>query len=816
MSKNLLFPCKFIRKIALIAFLLMICGMYSRAQVSVTGTLIDHDTGKPLPGGNLSLNNSYLSAFSETNGHYSIHGIKPGNYVLKVSYMGFQTIKKEVKISRDTVVNLEMFSNVLLGEETNIIATRAQSKTPATYSMLDAKEIGQNNLGTDLAYILQSTPSVNVTSDGGTGIGYTGINIRGSDLTRINVTLNGFPLNDAESQGMWFVDLPDLASSTENIQVQRGVGTSTNGPGAFGATINIQTTTANPDPYAELNTSGGSFNTLKTTFRFGTGMIKNKFTFEGRASFLTSDGYIDRASANLKSFYISGGYLGKTTTIKFNVLSGMEKTYQAWEGVPKDSLSTNRTYNPSGEHYDKYGNILYYDNQTDNYQQDYYQVIFSQEIGKKLNINAAFDYTKGKGYYESYAPDQAFSAYNMQNIIIGADTIKQTDLVNRKYLDNDFYCITFSGNYKQGDKLKLTLGGAWSQYTGQHYGKVIWAQYASDGDNEKNWYNSPGFKKDYNIFLKGNYRILKSINLYADLQYRYVYHSIQGTLDNLNPIAQVHTFNFFNPKAGIYYDLSNKQSVYFSFGVANREPNRNNYEVADQDHIPVSERLFDYELGYNLKLSRFNAGINLYYMDYLNQLVLTGEINNVGEAVMTNVHSSYRAGVEITAGAILTKWLNWNIAATFSRNRIKSFTEYVDAYDSNYTFIGQKSNKLGETNLSFSPSILLTNIFTFRPVRQLELSLTTKYVGAQNIDNTSSPDRMLHAYFVNGVTAGYTIKTKWFEEIGFHLAVNNLFSYKYESNAWIYRYYVGETPYEENGYFPQALINVLVGINIRI
>lgn len=800
----------------LIIFILLFCAIQGWTQVAVSGIFRDRVTGELLPGGNLGIEKSYLSTFTDSKGAYSIQGLKPGIYSLKASYMGYQTIQKKFRLTRDTIINFEMTTNVLLGEETNIIATRVQPKTPATYSMLDAKEIKESNMGADLSYILQSTPSVNVTSDAGTGIGYTSISIRGSDLTRINVTMNGIPLNDAETQGVWFVDLPDLASSTENIQVQRGVGTSTNGPGAFGATINIQTSAYNQDPYAELNTSGGSYNTLKSAFRFGSGMIKNKLSFDGRVSFLTSDGYIDRASAKLKSFSISGGYFGKKTTLKLNVLSGTEKTYQAWEGVPKDSLVTNRTYNPAGKYKDSNGNVLYYNNQTDNYQQDHYQLLFSQEVGKNITLTSALNYTKGKGYYENYKSDQSLGSYGLENVIMGIDTIKSTDLINRKFLDNDFYCITFSGNYQRNDKLKISIGGAWSQYSGEHYGKIIWAQFASNGDIGRNWYYSTGLKKDFNIFVKGNYRLFQHLNLYADLQYRYVYHNIQGILDNLNPIDQLHRFNFFNPKAGIYYDISNKQSIYFSFGIANREPNRNNYEVADIDHMPFSEKLYDYELGYNLKLSHFNAGINLYYMNYINQLVLTGEINNVGEAVMTNVDHSYRVGLEITGHAILFKWLNWDLSATLSRNKIRSFTEYVDTYDSNYTFTGQVSRNLGETNLSFSPSILLTSIFTFHPTENMDLSLTSKYVGDQNIDNTSSADRMLHAYFVNGITAGYKIKTKLFEEIGFRFTINNIFSNKYESNAWIYRYYYQGKPYEDNGYFPQALINFLCGISIKI
>jgi iron complex outermembrane recepter protein len=803
------------RSIVLVAFTLFF-GISARGQISISGTIRESETGKQLPGANLTIDGSFLSSFSDGEGHYLIRIPRSIQLTLHVSYMGYQTLKKDLHPTHDTIVNFEMIPNVLLGEETNIVATRVQPKTPATYSTISAKEIRETNLGKDITYILQSTPSVVVTSDGGTGIGYTGINIRGSDLTRINVTLNGIPINDAETQGVWFVDLPDLASSTDNVQIQRGVGTSTNGPGAFGATINIQTTGISQDPYAELDVSGGSYNTLKGTFRFGTGMIKNKFAFDGRASYITSDGYIDRAWSRLKSFYISGGYFGNRTTLKFNVLSGTEKTYQAWDGVPKDSLGTNRTYNPSGEYVDQSGNIAYYDNQTDNYQQDYYQALFSQEIGRYININAAFNYTKGYGYYESYAPGQSFSSYGLADPVLGNDTIFSTDLVNRKFLDNNYYCATFSANYQKKEKLKLRIGGAWSQYYGDHYGKIIWARFASNGDNERNWYSSTGLKKDFNLFAKLNYTFLDRIHFYADMQYRYVYYDLEGTLDDLNPISQLHRFDFFNPKAGIFVDITTQQSAYLSFGIANREPSRNNYESADADHMPTSEQLMDWELGYDLKLSHFNAGINFYYMNYNDQLVLTGQINNVGEAIMTNVPKSYRTGIEINAGAIITKWLIWNFTSTLSKNRIGSFTEYVDAYDSNYNFTGQKVFDLGETTLSFSPSVLFTNSFTFKPVRNSYITLTSKYVGNQYIDNTSSSARMLQSYFVNGITAGYSLKTKALREIGFNLAINNIFSAKYESNAWVYSYYVNNSRLEENGYFPQALINVLFGITFKI
>jgi iron complex outermembrane recepter protein len=787
-----------------------------KAQFTVRGSVKDASDGQPLTGAHIQVGNTFITVVSGTDGTFHLSHLKKGEYSLVCSFMGFRTEEVRFRLTKDTTLSVAMVPKPILGEEVNIIATRAQPKTPATFSTLTPKEIDKVNLGKDMPYILQSTPSVVVTSDAGTGIGYTGINIRGTDLTRINVTLNGIPMNDPESQGVWFVDIPDLSSSTDNIQVQRGVGTSTNGAGAFGASINIRTTDLSQTPYGELNSSAGSFSTYKNTFRFGSGLIANKFAFDGRISYISSEGYIDRAYSRLGSFYLSGGYLGKNTTVKFNILSGLEKTYQAWEGVPKDSLNTNRTYNPAGEYTDRSGKLAYYSNQTDNYNQTYYQLLFSQKAGTRINLNLALHYTKGTGYYENYEQDKSFSSYGLNNVIIGSDTITSTNLIDRKMLDNDFFGITFSGNYDNRKNLQLTIGGAWNTYNGRHMGKIIWAQYASNSDNETNWYYGTGKKKDFNIFVKATYHVIPKLTLYADLQYRHVNYVLDGSLDDLRTIDQKHLFDFINPKAGVYYDISDNQNVYFSFGIANREPSRDNYKDADPGQIPNPERLYDYELGYNLNLKNFRTGVNLYFMDYKDQLVLTGKINNVGEAIMTNVPHSYRAGIEITAGASVFHWLKWNIAATLSRNKIESFTEYVDAYDSLWNFTGQVSHSLGETDLSFSPSFLFTNGFTFIPVKNLSIDLISRYVGRQFIDNTASKDRSLDPWFVNDLAVAYVIHTKVFSDIGFNLRINNLFSDKYESNAWIYRYYFSGKEMEMNGYFPQAPVHFLFGLTLKI
>jgi len=800
--------------VLLIGSLLLIIA--AQAQVVIRGNVIDNQDGTPLAGAHIHIQGTYSTAVSDSSGSFEFKGLRKGSYILTCSYIGFKPATVTARILRDTTILFHLAETAILGDEVTIVATRAGEKYPTAYSTIRSAAIEETNLGRDMPYLIQSTPSVVVTSDAGNGIGYTGINIRGTDLTRINVTVNGVPLNDAESQGVWFVDLPDLASSSENIQIQRGVGTSTNGAGAFGATINILTTEMNPDPYGELEASYGSFNSFKTTLKFGTGILRHGLAVDGRLSYISSDGYIDRAFSRLKSFYVSGGYYGKRTTLKLITFSGHERTYQAWEGVPLDSLGTNRTYNPAGEYTDSTGHILYYDNQTDNYQQDHYQLIFSQKLGSRWNINAALFLTNGKGYYENYKQDETFAEYGLEDVIAGVDTITTTNLVNQKWLDNSYYGLTFSAGYNLPDKVNLILGGGITQYYGTHYGKVIWAQYASNGDNERNWYNNSGLKNDLNIYAKATWQVVKRITLFADLQYRYVDYRMDGTLDDLRPINQFHSFNFFNPKTGIFFNLTKHLDAYISFSVGNREPSRNNYKDADPDKIPTSERLYDYELGATYSRTVWTAGINLYYMDYRDQLVLTGEINNVGEAIMVNVPHSYRTGIELSAGVNLWKKVRWDLTGTFSLNKIKDFTEYVDDYDSTWAFTGQTATFLDNTNLSFSPGIVFGSILSYKPLKGLTASLHTRYIGRQYIDNTGNVDRSLHPYCVNNLVLSYEFPLRPFSSIGISLMINNLFSQRYETNAWIYRYYFDGRQYSVNGYFPQALVSYMVGITLKL
>jgi len=769
------------------------------SQFTLTGKITDKHSSGVLSGANIRLDNTYIATFSDADGNFALKKLKKGTYTLKVTYLGFLDYTQQVILTQNTSLNIELIKNPILEEGVIISATRVTGNQPGTVRNISKMELKQQNLGQDLPYLIENTPSVVTTSDAGTGIGYTGMRIRGTDMTRVNVTLNGIPYNEAESQEVYFVDIPDIGSSVDNMQIQRGVGTSTNGPAAFGASINIQTLKVNPEPYGEVNSSAGSFNSFKNSISFGTGLINKHWSIDGRLSKVSSDGYMDHSSSDLKSFFVSATYLGKKSLLKFNIFSGKEITHLAWNGVPSDSLNTNRTYNEFS-----------FPNETDNYQQDHYQLFYSKEINDNLNVNAALHYTKGQGYYEQYQANASLADFGLDTLFMGNDTISQTNLFHRKWMNNDFYGATYSLEYKK-NKLSATLGGAYNQYDGDHYGRVIWTQLAYNPEINHQWYDNTCFKKDFNSFLKVNYQLNAKLNLYGDLQYRYVNYKLNGKDDDGKDLAQQHNYNFLNPKAGINYDLDQQNNFYFSFGIAQREPNRSNFKDADLDNLPKPELLNDYELGYNFKSATIALGVNFYYMDYKDQLVLTGKINDVGAAIMTNVPKSYREGMELNATLKPLNWFNWQANFTLSRNKIKNFTEYVDNWDLG----GQIENKLGTTDLSFSPEVLANNMFTFIPFKNFSISYESKYVGKQYIDNTSSDDRKLSDYFLNNIRLHYSFSSHLIKEIGFNLMVNNIFSEKYESNAWVYRYYYENTYQKTDGYFPQAYINFLAGVNLR-
>ena len=801
------------KKLLLFAFFLGLLPFLSFGQFNLSGRITDQTTGEPLSGAGIILENTYITAISSEDGTFIIKALKPGNYALKVSFVGYEAFIQKIDLVKDISLDIAMKSSSILGSEVIVTATRAAANTPATYSTVTCKEIEKVNLGQDMPFLLQSSPSMVSTSDAGTGIGYTSFRIRGTDLTRINVTIDGVPLNDAESQGVWWVDLPDAGSSVESIQIQRGVGTSTNGAGAFGASVNIRSNDPEADPYAEVNVSGGSFLTGKLTLKAGTGLIKNRWAFDGRYSRIWSDGYIDRAWSNLSSLALSGGYFGAKNIVRLMVFSGNEVTYQAWDGVPGYMLDTNRTYNGLGAYYNVDGQLEYYPDQTDNYRQTHYHLSWITNPAENWNLSTALYYTRGLGYYEEYKMDQPFSDYNLPDAIIGNDTIISTDLIQQRWLDNYFYGLTFGLNYDNHKDLSLIIGGDANYYDGNHYGEIIWSRIATQYDEGYKWYFGTGYKSEASLFAKASWQVLEKLNLYGDLQYRYIFYNIHGTDNDLRNITQQHTYSFFNPKLGAYYELNDRNQAYLSFGIGHREPTRSTLIDANPSQpSPTFETLYNTELGYKFDTRSISINANLYYMYYHDQLVLTGQINDVGDPVMQNVPKSYRTGLEVELGFRLTKNLTWNLNGTFSTNRILNFTEYVDDWDN---WPDQIVNELGTTTIAFSPAVIAGSILQWEPVKKLSLSIYSKYVGKQYIDNTSSNDRKLDPYFINDFVASYYFSFKTLKQLGLSLKVNNFTNAMYESNAWVYRYYSEGSYGVYDGFYPQAGINFLVGADFQ-
>ena len=681
-------------------------------------------------------------------------------------------------------------------------AIRAGDAAPFTKTNLDKKDIEKNNMGQDLPFLLNQLPSVVVNADAGNGVGYTGIRIRGTDATRINVTLNGIPYNDAESQGTFFVDLPDILSSTGSIQVQRGVGTSSNGAGAFGGTINLATNEINKEFYLTLHNSFGSFNTMKNNIQFGSGIIGKHFTIDGRLSSIRSDGYIDRAKSNLQSGYGSLAWLDERNSIRLNIFSGKEKTYQAWYGVPENVLDSARTYNPAGT--DKLG--APYDNETDNYIQTHYQLFYNHQFNSNWKGNMAFFFTKGRGYYEEYRAAQLLADYGLPDYNDGNTIIKSTDLVRRLWLDNDFYGTIFSLQYLKKDT-RLIFGGGWNGYEGRHYGEVIWAQVQAAVPSHYHWYDLDANKNDLSVYSKWTQQLGGHWQSFLDLQYRNIPYAINGFEANPGLLIRKN-FSFFNPKLGITYS-NNGWQAYLSYAVAHKEPNRDDFEAGTTQQ-PRQETLYDLETGIERKKDGNSMGAVIYYMRYHDQLVLTGKINDVGAYTRTNIPNSYRAGIELQGLFGISKWMTINGNIAFSMNRISNFTEYLDDYDNG----GQQTKFYSRSDISFSPGIVAGGSVNLTPVKKGVISFSSKYVSRQYLDNTSQRSRSLHSYFLEDVHLSYAPVTKLCKSLSFILQLNNIFSVKYEPNGYSYSYISGGQLTTSNSYFPMAGFNFMAGINI--
>ena len=696
------------------------------------------------------------------------------------------------------------FNDTAYLQPVEVLAVRAGENAPFAKTDLTKKEIERNNLGQDLPFLLNQTPSVVVNSDAGNGVGYTGIRIRGTDAARINVTLNGIPYNDAESQGTFFVDLPDFSSSANSIQVQRGVGTSSNGAGSFGGTINIATNELNKEFYASTNNSFGSFNTFKNNIQFGSGLLGKHFTIDGRMSRISSDGYIDRAKSNLQSFYLSTAFINANNSLRLNVFSGKEKTYQAWNGVAQYLLHTNRTNNPSGT--ERPGEP--YDNETDNYTQTHYQLFYNHKFNPYWKGNMAAFLTRGKGYYEQYKAQQAFADYGLANYNNGTTTITETDLVRRLWLDNYFYGTIFSLQY-QRNKTQLIFGGGYNAYDGNHYGNIKWATVQAAVPLNYRWYNLAAYKKDFSVYNKWIQQLNGHWQGFADLQFRNIYYRIHGFRNN-PALGIKENYSFLNPKIGITY-LNKGWKTYLSYALAGKEPNRDDFEAGDSQQ-PKPEKLHDVELGVEKNAATYSFGANLYYMYYQNQLVLTGKINDVGAYTRTNIAKSYRAGIELQGKTKVTKWMNLAANITFSHNKIKNFTEYLDDYDNG----GQQTKFYPKTTISFSPAAIAGGSINFIPVKNAEINLISKYVGRQYLDNTGQRSRSLNPYYLQDIRLSYSLQNKIFKTTDFIVQLNNVLNKKYEPNGYSFSYIYGGELTTENFYFPMAGFNLMVGVNVKL
>ena len=692
-------------------------------------------------------------------------------------------------------------------DEVLVQAIRVDADSPVTHSDLSKKELQKRNLGQDIPYLLNYLPSVVTTSDAGTGIGYTYIRVRGSDASRVNVTLNGIPFNDSESQGSFWVNLPDFASSVQSLQLQRGVGTSTNGSGAFGASLNLLSDAVSEEAYGEISNSVGSFGTRKHNVKLSTGLLQDHIEISGRLSTIVSDGYVDRASSDLKSYFLQAAYVDDNTLVKAITFGGHEKTYQSWFGIDKETLENDRTFNPAGMYTDTEGNTQFYDNEVDNYKQDHYQLHWNQRFNNNWSTNLGLNYTYGRGYFEQYKEDEDFEDYNFTPLEIGGESINSTDLIRRRWLDNDYYVVNANATYKNA-KLEVTSGAFYSLYKGDHFGEVIWARFASDSEIRDKYYFSDATKNEFAVFSKATFKLDNKWQFFIDLQGRFIDYSTGGITSDLVGIDVDKSFEFFNPKAGITYQLNPSNQFYGYYGRANREPTRNDFE----EGISTAEKLNDFELGWRYDKSNFKVNSNFYFMDYKDQLVLSGALNDVGAPLRTTSGNSYRLGLEIDADwQISSKWrLMPNLA--LSTNKNKDFVASIDG----------ALVDLGNTNISYSPEIVASNMFIYSPKENLQIGILSKFVGEQYMGNIDSEASILDSFFVNDLNVVYELKDiPVFKSIVFNALANNIFDVKYVSNGYFFTYdddfsIPGEiTTVEGAGYYPQSGINFLAGATLK-
>ena len=773
-------------------FLFLFVSILTNAQTFTLNGKVVNENKEPLPGATILVKEENKGTSTDFDGKFRVNFPK-GKYIIQVSFIGYKSVSKEISLTKNDAIEFVLSANSTVLEEVLVSAVRVKANAPVTHSNLSKKEIAKRNLGQDIPVLLNYMPSVVSSSDAGAGIGYTYLRVRGSDA--LNVTVNGIPYNDAESQGTFWVNMGDFASSTQSLQLQRGVGTSTNGSGAFGASLNILTDAISEESGGEISNSFGSYGTRKHTVKFTTGKVNDHFEFAGRLSNIYSDGYVDRAFSNLKSYFLQGSYTDENTLIKVLSFGGKENTYQAWYGLSADELAANRRQNP-----------YTYDNETDNYDQNHYQLHWNERFNKNWSTTIGLNYTKGSGYFEQYKDTEDAKGFN--NLITDG-----SDVIVRRWLDNDFYVVNFNTNYKN-DVLNFIAGGSYSNYTGDHYGEVIWGSNLAENTAIRDrYYFSDAKKTDFSVFAKTTFSISEKLAGYLDLQGRFIGYQTQGITSDIATIDVDSNFNFFNPKVGFTYKINERNSLYTSFAVANREPNRNDFEVG----LTTPETLSDYELGWRLNTENIKLNTNVYYMDYKNQFVLTGAINDVGAPIRATSGSSFRLGVEIDADIRISDQLSVQSNATISSNKNRDFYLTKDGITT--------PKSLGNTDLSFSPDVILGNMITYRPIENLQFSFLSKYVGKQFMSNFSSDissNDVLDSYVTSDINFVYELKTeKIFKSIVFTALINNLFNETYVDRGYYYTYddtwsnSGTTTTLDGAGYHPQATRNFLVGVTLK-
>jgi iron complex outermembrane receptor protein len=824
-------------KKSVLALFAMMVGLVSIAQVEISGVVND-ENGEALQGAFIQLENTFLYAVSDGAGEFAFTVAEGGSYVVVVTHLGYELSATQVSIdagATEEKVSIQLTPKIFTAEEVVVKGTRAGVLVPMAQSTINQDELSEVNLGMDVPELLNTTPSLYFTSDAGNGVGYTYLRLRGSDQTNINVMINGIPLNDAESHGVFWVNMPDITTSTQSIQIQRGVGTSTNGAGAFGGSINILTEGINTQAYGEVSTGYGSFNTSKVNAKLGTGLLKDHWTFDGRLSYIHSDGFIERSAADLNSYYLAGSYSDDKNTLRAITFGGNEVTQQAWWGVPEGRLTGDEQLMLDFAYDNGYTqadidnllssdrsfNYYQYDNEVDDYGQDHYQLHYNRKVGKHNLLHVAGHYTKGKGFFEQFqdkdnwSHDTYFSQYGLQDPIIGLDTISQTDIIRRRWLDNDFFGAIASLNLK-GDKTDTWVGGGWNKYIGDHFGEVIWAEFASDSDIRDRYYDNQAKKADANMFAKTTYSLNSDWSLYGDLQFRHIEYEFVGNLQDGTQADQKVTYDFFNPKFGVNYLNSKGVRGFMSFAVGNKEPNRDDHTASTPDSRPRHQTLYDVEAGFSLQGRMLAGEVVLYNMQYTDQLIPTGEINDVGESIRTNIDDSYRRGVELIGRWRPLERLDWSLTLNLSQNKIN---DYVD--------LAGLGDNLGQTDIAFSPSVILGDQLSYKILSRdpedgsgvdLKAVWFTKYVGEQFLDNTSDSRKVIDDFLVNDLRFNLSVGGERFRALEFTFMIRNLLDEQYASNGWTYKYFLGPNPEDEvtfNAYYPQAGRNFMTGLTLK-